>query len=64
MTLADIAVLREALGVHGPIPAKKRRSVNAVGTTLYQQEMYRLLNGPETNKRAYRRHWKVETVCP
>lgn len=46
MTLAHIAVLRVALGAHGLIPAKKRRSVDAVGTTPHRQEMHCLLNEP------------------
>jgi hypothetical protein len=38
--------VRENLGVHTLILAKKRRSVSVVATTPSRQEMHRLLNDP------------------
>lgn len=43
---ASYRFCRETLGVHSLISAKKRRSIKVIATTLYRQEMHRLLNDP------------------
>ena len=55
---------RETLGVDSLIPAKRRRSVRVIATTLLRREMVCRLDQPgvKADLAAYRQRWKVETV--
>ena len=62
---ADHRFCRERLGVDSLIPAKKRRSVVALATTPFRQEMLcRLVKagGDREARRGYGQRWKAETV--